>query len=148
MTRLDALSTSAERDSALEHLAPEECWRLVSGASTGRLAVALPHRSPLVVPVNYVVRNEAVLFRTDTGSKLDALRDHPVSFQVDLIDPIDRTGWSVLIRGFAHETSSADTDPDPWAPGRKDHWVRIQAIEITGRRIVQQDIPPHGLGYL
>jgi nitroimidazol reductase NimA-like FMN-containing flavoprotein (pyridoxamine 5'-phosphate oxidase superfamily) len=126
----------------------EECLALIARGGVGRLAVALPHRSPLIVPVNYVVEGEAVLFRTDAGSKLDALRTLPVSFEVDEIDPFHKTGWSVLIRGFAHLVSPAMTDLEAWAPGAKAQWVRVQAVEISGRRIVEPDLGFELGGYL
>ena len=74
---------------------------------------------PFVVPVNYVLSCDTVLFRTHPGTKLDALRRRPVAFQVDSIDEARRTGWSVLVQGIAHEASphdlvDADADPEPW----------------------------------
>ncbi len=126
-------------DRTLQVLTAEECLGLLATASVGRVAVALPGGPPLVVPVNYAVEADVIVFRTDPGTKLYALREHPASFQVDSIDPFHRTGWSVLIQGFAYETSPADVDVDPWDSGPKDHWVRIFPGAITGRRIL---LPP------
>jgi hypothetical protein len=119
----------------LEVLDREECLRLLGTASVGRVAVALPGGAPLVVPVNYALDDDVVVLRTDPGSKLDALREHPASFQVDQIDPFHRTGWSVLVQGFAYESSPVDVDLEPWDGGPKAHWVRIFAGAITGRRL-------------
>ena len=55
-------------DSRLEVISRDESLALISQVSVGRIAVALPHRSPLVVPVNYVLLGEAVLFRSEPGS--------------------------------------------------------------------------------
>ena len=52
------------------------------------------------------------------------------------------TGWSVLVKGRAAEvTDPVELDDvtrlplHPWAPGPKDHWIRIEANEVTGRSI-------------
>jgi nitroimidazol reductase NimA-like FMN-containing flavoprotein (pyridoxamine 5'-phosphate oxidase superfamily) len=145
------MSTTEDRagtPSSMEHISREECLALISALSVGRLAVALPHRAPLVVPVNYVVYDGAVLFRTDPGSKLEALHDHPVSFQVDQIDQLRHTGWSVLLRGFAHEVSPAALPLEPWVGGSKEHWVRVQVEEVSGRRILERDVLFDARGYL
>lgn len=122
----------------LEDLTPEDCLALLAQHRVGRLAVAVPGSSPLVVPVNYVMDNRAVVFRTDHGEKLASLHGQPVSFQIDEIDPLHRTGWSVLVRGVAHEATHWEVDHltvDPWAPGRRDRWVRVVPSTISGKRI-------------
>jgi hypothetical protein len=51
---------------------------------------------------------------------------------------LSRLGWSVLVRGTVHEVTPAevaDVDLQPWAPGRKTHWLRIAPTAITGRRV-------------
>jgi len=139
----DATTPAEQR---VEHLSREECLELLSRGGVGRVAVALPGGPPLVLPVNYALDGDVVVFRTDPGSKLDALREHPASFQVDCIDPLHRTGWSVLIQGFAYETSPGDLEVEPWDTGPKAHWVRIYAGGITGRRLTlaQVDVDPRG----
>ena len=57
----------------LEELDREECLRLLRSHVMGRLAVALPARAP-VVPVNYAVDGETIVFRSDPGDKLRTLR--------------------------------------------------------------------------
>ncbi len=135
----------------LEELEHEECLKLVASMSIGRLAVAVEERGPLVVPVNYVLDGEIVVFRSGPGTKLHALRDTPVSFQVDLIDSIHRTGWSVLIRGVAHEATRHEVEHlivEPWPPGDKHHWIRILPTAITGRTIRLPDVALSSRGYL
>lgn len=129
---------------ALEELNGEECLKLLASMSIGRVAVAVANAAPLVVPVNYVLDGEVVVFRSGPGSKLDALRGSPVSFQVDLIDPFRRTGWSVLIRGVAYEATHREIKHlviEPWAPGDKQHWIRVMPNEITGRNIQLANVP-------
>jgi nitroimidazol reductase NimA-like FMN-containing flavoprotein (pyridoxamine 5'-phosphate oxidase superfamily) len=140
--------TAQEGDTSLERLSREECLQLLSTVSVGRVAVAEPGGPPLVVPVNYVVDGDVIVFRSDPGSKLDALREHPASFQVDLIDPFHRTGWSVLVQGVAYETSPAQVNVEPWDRGPKAHWVRIFPGAISGRRLRLPEVPPDPRGYL
>jgi hypothetical protein len=52
----------------------------------------------------------------------------------------------VIIRGVTEEvTNPSDVQRlnrlglEPWAPGRKDHWVRIRAFTVSGRRIVSAE---------
>ena len=61
------------------------------------------------------------------------------------------TGWSVIVTGVTelvtHPSEIRRLDSlglEPWAPGRKAHWVHIRAWTVSGRRIV---IPPEKLAY-
>lgn len=74
-------------DGELEELPRDECFELLRSRPVGRLAVSLTGRAPLVVPVNFVVDGDDIVFQSYAGTKLTALRDQPVSFQVDEIDP-------------------------------------------------------------
>jgi nitroimidazol reductase NimA-like FMN-containing flavoprotein (pyridoxamine 5'-phosphate oxidase superfamily) len=142
---------TARDEGGLEELEHDECLALVGSMSIGRLAVAVEDAPPLVVPVNYVLDGEIVVFRTGPGTKLFALRDTPVSFQVDLIDPFHRTGWSVLIRGVAYEAIDREVAHlvvEPWAAGDKRHWIRVLPTAITGRRIRLPDVQWETRGYL
>ena len=128
----------------LEEIDEEECWRLLASQPVGRFAVVVGHY-PLVFPVNHAVVAHGIVFRTSPGTKLWATQHHKVSFEVDEIDPVRRTGWSVLLHGGAREVRS-DINPElvdaleaaapqSWAPGPKDHLVRVFADSISGRRI-------------
>jgi nitroimidazol reductase NimA-like FMN-containing flavoprotein (pyridoxamine 5'-phosphate oxidase superfamily) len=128
----------------IESLDEAECRALLGDRGIGRVAVSIG-AVPSVVPVNYIVLDGAVVFRTGSGTKLDAaVRRSVVAFEVDDIDPIYHEGWSVLVVGMADEL----TDPDmlaraehlpllPWAPGPHEHVVTIHPEIVTGRRIVQ-----------
>ena len=129
-----------------------ECLELLRAQPVGRIAV-VDGDSPLVVPVNYTLDGDCVVFRSDAGTKLAALAHHKVSFEVDFIDWYHRTGWSVLVRGTASEATHWEVDHlllEPWAEGDKRHWVRIPIGEVTGRRLeaMEFDWPPDGRGYL
>jgi nitroimidazol reductase NimA-like FMN-containing flavoprotein (pyridoxamine 5'-phosphate oxidase superfamily) len=126
---------------------------LLARQRLGRV-VLVDDRGPLALPVNFVLDQYTVLFRTDEGTKLDvAVRLAPVAFQIDGVDQATRTGWSVLVRGEAKEV----TDPAelalvrrlplyPWAPGAKGHYIRILPSSLTGRRIALPEAPSNWWG--
>ena len=145
------MAFDADRDGTLEEIEPEECWLLLSQHDVGRFAVALPDAPPLVVPVNYVLDGEAVVFRSDKGEKVDSLHGQQVSFEVDEIDPFHRAGWSVLVKGVAYEATHWEVDRltlEPWPSGEKKRWVRIVPASITGRRIRFTPFEPDPRAYL
>ena len=128
----------------LEELAWDECFALLKGATVGRL-VYEDESGPAAVPVNYVVAGHDIVFRTQEGSKVRALRTHRVAFEVDDIDFADRSGWSVLVRGTCEEVElerlprlleRIDGDlPRPWKEGVHKLWVVITPKTVTGRRL-------------
>jgi nitroimidazol reductase NimA-like FMN-containing flavoprotein (pyridoxamine 5'-phosphate oxidase superfamily) len=143
--------TGEHQESSLDEIPREECLALLASMPVGRLAVASPGAPPLVVPVNYVLDGEIVVFRSDPGEKVIQLRGSPVSFQIDQIDPSRRTGWSVLVQGVAYEATPHEVEHlhvEPWAGGQKSHWVRIVPASITGRRIRLAEIRRDSRGYL
>ena len=54
----------------IEELDREECFRLLATRAIGQLAVAEPGKGPYVVPVNFTLLRDSVVFRTDRGTKL------------------------------------------------------------------------------
>lgn len=157
------MSTPSPDDPAasMEVIDRQECLQLVGSLSVGRLAVSLTGEPPLVVPINFVLDGEVVVFRSAPGTKFEALSERPdaqrigrhpnASFQVDMIDPVHRTGWSVLIRGVAYPAEAdevADVDLESWAPGHQRHLVRLVPTSITGRRIRTPELPWDTRGYL
>jgi uncharacterized protein len=122
----------------LNELSREECFELLASQPVGRVAIALPHAAPLVVPVNFTMEGEVIVFRSGLGTKLDEVRKGQVSFQVDWIDWVHRSGWSVLAHGEAYEASHWEThhlDLGSWVGGDKSHWVRLKVGHISGRRL-------------
>lgn len=126
----------------LELMSPPECRRLLTEHQVGRIGV-LVDSAPEIYPVNYRFDGEAVLFRTAPGSKLrGALRSPSVCFEIDGVDLQNHTGWSVMVKGRARELTDAAeikaAEAHPlrvWSIGEKDHWIRIQPDDISGRRI-------------
>ena len=135
----------------LEDLSREECLDLLGQYQVGRVAVGRGDQSPLVVPVNYVLDGEVIVFRSDPGSKIYEIRRGPASFQVDQIDALRHTGWSVLVQGIAYEATGHEVrcvTVEPWVAGPKDRWVRLVPRTISGRRIVLPAAASGPDGYL
>lgn len=129
-----------------EHLTPKECGDLLSAAPVGRLAVIVAGR-PAIFPVNHSMYDGDIIFRTGSGSKLDAAIGQPVSFEVDGFDAASRLAWSVVVAGVAAEIAQLHQVLDllrlpvfPWEPGAKPHLVRIHPESITGRRFPAVDL--------
>ncbi|MET0729276.1 MAG: pyridoxamine 5'-phosphate oxidase family protein [Acidimicrobiales bacterium] len=127
----------------LEWLDRDECLRLLGSDEIGRLAFVDGHAAT-IVPVNYRMDGDAVVFRSDPGAKLDAGARASVSFEIDSFDRAHRRGWSVVVSGRLEEVTPYDAATynrvhelpvEPWACGDKVHWVRIVPSRITGRRI-------------
>jgi hypothetical protein len=134
----------------MEELTPAQCRELLSRHHLGRIAyLEQVGVLPLILPVNYLLVGDSVVFRTDPGSKLTAaLHTAPVAFEVDGVDPELEVGWSVLLRGFVTVvTSRVEVDHlsssplNAWAPGRKGHFLRIEVRQLTGRRISIAPLP-------
>jgi nitroimidazol reductase NimA-like FMN-containing flavoprotein (pyridoxamine 5'-phosphate oxidase superfamily) len=138
----------------LEEIAVAECWRLLATHQVGRVAVIVG-RYPLVFPVNYVLDGMHIMFRTSAGTKLWAIKRSNVTFEVDDLELESRSGWSVMVCGAAQELDivkgrgaarrSNGASPTPWAPGQRDHTVRIVPDQVTGRRI--SPMPPAPSSY-
>lgn len=126
----------------IEHLDVDDCWMLLSRTPVGRIGV-LVDSAPEIYPVNHLVDEATIVFRTDPGGKLRGLNRSPlVSFEVDGADCEGETGWSVLVKGRAAEVDGADElrrlaalPLRYWGVGEKPHWIRIVPAEVTGRRI-------------
>lgn len=127
---------------AFTALGPDECLALLSDHGIGRVAMTTGI-GPAIVPVNYDIVNDSVVFRTAPESMPAEAAGQEVAFEVDRIDDALSEGWSVLVLGFA----SPVTDPaeiltfqeqarsSPWAGGDRPLWMRIETTRITGRRI-------------
>jgi uncharacterized protein len=134
----------------LDELDADECRKLLATQQIGRVGVIVGHY-PLIFPVNYVLSRDAIIFRTAPGTKLWASQQSNITFEVDELDSVHHSGWSVLVRGIGQEFLPAH-DPllaapaqapgaAPWAPGERDHFVRILPDVITGRRIRLGELP-------
>jgi nitroimidazol reductase NimA-like FMN-containing flavoprotein (pyridoxamine 5'-phosphate oxidase superfamily) len=138
----DATMSDATYSVIMHDLDEATCRRLLGRARFGRVAFETAD-GIAVLPVNAVFSRGAVFFRTAESSSLHALTtSQPVAFQVDHVDHVSESGWSVLARGVASRVddeatlaSLAETDIHPWAPGPRDRWIRIEPHTLTGRHI-------------
>jgi nitroimidazol reductase NimA-like FMN-containing flavoprotein (pyridoxamine 5'-phosphate oxidase superfamily) len=84
--------------SALTH---DQCMALLASTTVGRVAVT-SRALPAVVPVNYLLAGNRIVFRTKrSGMLARACDDAVVGFQVDDLEVSGRSGWSVLVVGVA-----------------------------------------------
>jgi uncharacterized protein len=129
-------------DPVLDELPKGECLRLLATVTIGRICYTR-QALPAVDPVNFALHDGAIVIKTDAGGKLAAATDHAVvAFQADDLDPVLRSGWSVTVVGRSEEvTDAADTARldevglESWAPGIRDHFIRIVPAIVTGRRL-------------
>jgi nitroimidazol reductase NimA-like FMN-containing flavoprotein (pyridoxamine 5'-phosphate oxidase superfamily) len=126
----------------LRELGRAECLQLLAGAAVGRV-VFTDGAMPAATPVNYVLDDEEIVFRTSAGGKLAAaIRHAVVAFEVDDINARTHTGWSVLGIGEAYEIVDpgrlarlAGQIPRPWIPGDAEYTVSIPLQVLSGRRL-------------
>jgi nitroimidazol reductase NimA-like FMN-containing flavoprotein (pyridoxamine 5'-phosphate oxidase superfamily) len=131
----------------LLRLGDDECWAFLAKHSLGR--VGLIHMgNPLVFPVNYAVDGHSIVFRTAPGTKLAMAANAQLAvFEVDEASELFETGTSVMVHGTMHGV----TDPGErarlarmplrvWAPGERDHFVRVEPKWMSGRSILTHQL--------
>lgn len=119
-------------------LSENECWEALRAEEFGRLAYVLADEINLV-PINYAVDGERLLFRTAEGSKLLGVVMHPdVVFEIDRYD--ESVAASVIVRGSARvleedeEHGAEDVPLHPWLDTLKYNLVEIRPAQLSGRR--------------
>jgi nitroimidazol reductase NimA-like FMN-containing flavoprotein (pyridoxamine 5'-phosphate oxidase superfamily) len=128
----------------VEELSQSECWDLLRREVVGRLAVAIAN-SPDIFPINYIVDDESIVFRSAPGTKLAAaVLGRGVALEIDgfdTVDGVETAAWSVIVKGTARllenmkEYLEADDLPlFPWHTSLKPEIVRIDPEIVTGRR--------------
>jgi nitroimidazol reductase NimA-like FMN-containing flavoprotein (pyridoxamine 5'-phosphate oxidase superfamily) len=138
---------SAPRTGAAQHavfrvISPTECFELLEAGGIGRVGFTAED-GVFMLPVNFAVSGKTIVFRTAPDTLLALHANARLSFEVDHFDAAVGAGWSVLVRGHAHQvTDERDvqrlenaTALHPWAPGARDVYVRILPTHISGRSI-------------
>ena len=122
----------------VQELDEVQTWEFLTAHRIGRLAIVIGGE-PDIFPVNYVVDGQSLVFRTAEGSKLLAASlGGRMAFQVD--EWTHEGAVSVLAHGTPHvmegeeRESATSLELDPWVPTHKEHWVRLEVDEVTGRR--------------
>jgi len=128
----------------LEVLPFDTCLELLASVPVGRIGFFLLANGELVIlPVNHLVDGQDVVFRTAAGSKLSTAENGGlVVFEADSYDDLDRSGWSVVVSGFA-EVIDDDAETGrlsslglhPWSTAvEHPFWIRIRPVSVSGRR--------------
>ncbi len=139
------MASNSSPTPVLEELDRAECMRLLGERGIGRVAFD-DGEGPTVIPVNYAVDGDAVVFRTSASGRLRrslltsvAGGEVRAAFEVDRFDESSREGWSVLLRGGAHPLSDEEREAaahvEPWPGGDREAWFRLSAREVSGRRL-------------
>ena len=132
-----------ETVSSLEPLGRVECLNMLALGQVGRVGFVLDGQ-PEILPVNYALDGDTVLFRTAPDSVLNSISRQSVAFEVDSLDESTQSGWSVLVHGHAEGIADAiDATSErirrllltTWAPGERERWFVIRPTGISGRRL-------------
>ncbi|MGO9875799.1 MAG: pyridoxamine 5'-phosphate oxidase family protein [Acidimicrobiia bacterium] len=115
-----------------------DCYLMLRSRTLGRIALNLDD-DLVILPVYYAVMDDDIVFRTAPGTKLHAGElKAKVAFEVDSVSP----GWSVLVRGHIEELADDNAQVhartllgSDWPAGERDQLMRIQAEQVTGRRL-------------
>lgn len=133
-------------DQPLEELSESECWTLLRTVGIGRLAAPTARGGVEIFPVNHVVDQGSIVFRTALGTKLTTALDAlEVAFEADnaasTVSEQDDDPWSVVVHGTADliklDTELFDTFElavRPWHSSNKPYFVRLVPTVVSGRR--------------
>lgn len=125
----------------------DECLALLGSVLVGQ--VVFSRRAlPEILPVNFRVDDESIVIRVASGSALASITAGTVlAFHADRIDETARTGWSVTVVGRVTEvTDQSERDRitaiplESWMSDTRDHFLRIAAERVTGRRLGGADL--------
>lgn len=122
----------------LTALSPEECWELLARLELCRVAWC-DGGLPDLRPANYRVVGGHLLLHLAAGTWEDKVHDAVVVLEVDEVDPVSRSGRSVLVRGTGRVLRSggaalraATAVPASWLGGRALP-VLVTPAEVSGR---------------
>ncbi|MEU8325924.1 pyridoxamine 5'-phosphate oxidase family protein [Nonomuraea sp. NPDC048881] len=128
---------------AIRTMSREECLTLLSTVPVGRVAWARPGGTIIVLPVNFTLDADTVVFRIPPGRILEAIEHRvPMAFEVDDMEPAMRTGWSVLVTGVAEVVRDREEagrlerlTGAPWPELADPVLVRLPLHRVSGRRL-------------
>lgn len=126
-----------------EDLTETKCWSLLSTQQTGRLGF-VKDGAVHIYPVNYLVYDGAVYFRTSEDGDIGNLMPlADCAFQADEVRAAEMAGWSVLAHGKAEivrddarltELWGRAAEP-PRAGGSRTTFIEIRPSKVTGRSV-------------
>jgi nitroimidazol reductase NimA-like FMN-containing flavoprotein (pyridoxamine 5'-phosphate oxidase superfamily) len=136
-------------EDGITKLSSDDCWEMLRGEEFARLAFRLGSEVH-ITPINYVVDDESLLFRTAEGNKLLAVvMGSQVAVEIDRYD--EWSARSVVVRGQArllgeHEAHRADDLPlRSWVQSLKYNVVEIVPAVVSGREfeLSRRGSPPN-----
>jgi len=145
-------STPAVEPRRVERVSRDEALALLASVPYGRVVFTLS-ALPAIRPVNHVLDEGDIVIRTRrlTGisaaltthaAALDQATDLVVAYEADLIDPVERTGWSVVVTGLARPIDDPErlariTDRlRPWVDSEMDTAIAITPELVDGIRLL------------
>ena len=119
------------------------CLELLRAVTVGRVGYVTTE-GPRILPVNYTLAEEHIVFRTLAyGEIAEHVLDQRVAFEVDHMDQNFQSGWSVLVTGQCELLTEAEMQrlllgriPDPWAGGPRTLFLKIATGQISGRQVL------------
>lgn len=130
-----------------EPLRRAQCLRLLGTARVGRVGLTAG-ALPVVVPVDYRLWRDRVIFRTAEGSRLHrATTDAVVAFEVDALGAGEPWGWSVVVTGVARDVSELVDAADAaraelgfrpggwWTSTTRDRYLAVPTDVVAGCRL-------------
>lgn len=144
----DVTATSVDRN-GVQVLDREACLRLLGQATLGRIGITM-RALPVILPVNFRLVGDRIVFRTGAGTKLEAATHNTiVAFEVDEVDRVEHTGWSVVVTGIAREVLDRESLEElaaanipKWAPSDDERMVEVTLDLVSGRRIGPAPLSP------
>ncbi|HYA00194.1 MAG TPA: pyridoxamine 5'-phosphate oxidase family protein [Candidatus Binatia bacterium] len=128
-------------DLGFRELARARCLELLATVPVGRVGLSVG-ALPVVLPVNFVLAGDRLVFRTVPGTKLDAAAVRAVvAFEADAYDAGGAWGWSVMVQGQSAEITAPEELAemrklrlDAWAqPQRATRFVAVRITFVSGR---------------
>ena len=119
------------------------CWELLGSVPVARVGLDVGGRID-VLPVNHLVDDGRVAWRSGAGPKLGAAAaESEVAVEADVIDHDTHEGWSVVVHGTASIVPDEqrlqrlhERELTPWsAADQKVLWVEVVPTSISGRRL-------------
>jgi hypothetical protein len=133
------ITTDGDGQRAQRPLTREDSLRRLGSVPVGRV-VFTQRALPAIRPVNHLVLDGQVVFRSHSGAGIVAAADQEVvvAYEADALDPEQRLGWSVVVTGVARLVR----DPEalaryqrvlrPWVDQPMDEVIAIRPDIVTG----------------
>jgi hypothetical protein len=129
----------ADQYAGTRDLSDAECWQFLGDTGIGHLAFRTLPVGVDIVPINYLITDRQLFFRSGPGTKLKNLMRHPhVAVQTERLQ--GDSWFSVVLKGEAVRLGFDDDiersgilDLAPAQPGEKFNYIQIIPDSVTGR---------------